>query len=216
MPFRATEGPTDAPIEMPDGSLLMGLIGYGLHGDKGSGSVLMRSADQGRTWTHLSTIARDPEGNLGGFVEPGIVRTKSGRIIAGLRNSGPDRAVFVTHSDDDGKTWAPVRQTPMTGHPIDLIQLADGRVMATYGVRPPVHGRPGGIRACFSRDNGETWDLQDEVQLRNDFINWDIGYPESLQFEDGRILTVYYYNLFGKYFLGGTFWKPAAFLSSSR
>jgi hypothetical protein len=25
---------------------------------------------------------------------------------------------------------------------------------------------------------------------------------------DGSILTVYYYNLFNKYFLGGTSWKP--------
>ena len=25
---------------------------------------------------------------------------------------------------------------------------------------------------------------------------------------DGRVLTVYYYNLFGKYFIGGTYWKP--------
>jgi hypothetical protein len=217
MPFTGSEGPTDAPIAMPDGSLLMGVIGYALHGDaKNTGSVLLRSADQGKTWTYVSTIASDPGGKLGGFVEPGLVRTKSGRIIAGLRNGGPDYAVYVAHSDDDGKTWTPVRKTPMHGHPVDLIQLADGRVMATYGVRPPIHARPGGIRACFSRDNGETWDIRDEVQLRDDFINWDIGYPESLQFEDGRVLTVYYYNLFGKYFIGGTFWNPAASTPSSR
>lgn len=217
MPFRDTEGPTDAPIEMPDGSLVMGVIGYALHGDaKNTGSVLLRSADQGKTWTYVSTIASDPDGKQGGFVEPGIVRTKSGRIIAGLRNAGADYAIYVAHSDDDGKTWTPVRKTPMHGHPVDLIQLADGRVMATYGVRPPIHARPGGIRACFSRDNGETWDIQDEVQLRSDFINWDIGYPESLQFDDGRVLTVYYYNLFGKYFIGGTFWRPPTPNSTTR
>ena len=51
--------------------------------------------------------------------------------------------------------------------------------------------------------------MQDEVQLRNDFPNWDVGYPESIELPDGRVLTVYYYNLFAKYFIGGTFWKPA-------
>ena len=80
--------------------------------------------------------------------------------------------------------------------------------MATYGIRPRMHGEPGGIRAAFSRDGGKTWDARSEVQLRNDFINLDIGYPESIQFPDGQVLTVYYYNLFQRFFLGGTWWKP--------
>jgi hypothetical protein len=96
----------------------------------------------------------------------------------------------------------------MIGHPVDLIQLKDGRLMASYGVRTGPHVKPGGIRACFSKDNGETWDIKTEVQIRNDFLNWDTGYPESIQMPDGKVLTVYYYNLFNKYFLGGTYWKP--------
>jgi hypothetical protein len=208
MPFRNVEGPTDAPIEMPDGSIVMGIIGYQLEGDeKNIGSVLLRSTDQGKSWKYVSTIASDPGGKLGGFVEPGIVRTKTGRIVAGLRNHGPDQAIWTTFSDDDGKTWAPVEKTAMVGHPVDLIQLSDGRVMASYGIRTP-HAKPQGIRACFSSDNGQTWDIKTEVQIRNDFINWDVGYPESLELPDGRVLTVYYYNLFNRYFLGGTYWKP--------
>jgi hypothetical protein len=66
-----------------------------------------------------------------------------------------------------------------------------------------------GVRACFSRDNGETWDIRSEVQIRNDFTNFDIGYPESLEMPDGQVLTVYYYSLFGKYFIGGTWWTPS-------
>jgi sialidase-1 len=67
---------------------------------------------------------------------------------------------------------------------------------------------PGGIRATFSGDNGETWQVESEVRIRQDFLNWDIGYPESMQMRDGRILTVYYFNLFGRYFIGQTIWKP--------
>lgn len=208
MPFKNMEGPTDAPIEMPDGSLVMGVIGYALEGDaKNNGCVLLRSEDQGTNWKYVSTIASDPGGKLGGFAEPGIVRTKTGRVIAGLRNHGPDNAIWVTWSDDDGKSWSPVRKTEMYGHPVDLIQLADGRVMATYGIRPQ-HAMPAGVRACFSTDNGETWNVRGEVQIRKDFMNWDVGYPESLEMPDGRVLTVYYYNLFSKYFIGGTYWKP--------
>ena len=207
-PFSDIEGPTDAPIEMPDGSIVMGMIGENTHTDPNNRSAIMlRSIDQGRTWSYLSTLASDPGGKLGGFMEPGIVRTKTGRIVAGLRNHGPDQAIWVTHSDDNGKTWAPVQKTRMIGHPVDLIQLADGRLMASYGIRTP-HTKPTGVRACFSRDNGETWDIETEVQLRNDFSNWDVGYPESLQFPDGRVLTVYYYNQLGKYYIGSTWWKP--------
>ncbi|MEJ7829136.1 MAG: sialidase family protein [Segetibacter sp.] len=209
MPFKNLEGPTDAPIEMPDGSIVMGLIGYSPHGDAGNrAAVMIRSIDKGKTWKYLATMANDPGGKLGGFLEPGIVRTKTGRIVTGLRNHGPEQAIWVTYSDDDGKTWAPVLKTQMIGHPVDLIQLKDGRLMATYGIRTGPHVKPGGIRACFSKDNGETWDIKTEVQIRNDFLNWDAGYPESLQMPDGKVLTVYYYNLFNKYFLGGTYWKP--------
>ncbi|HEX8522060.1 MAG TPA: sialidase family protein [Tepidisphaeraceae bacterium] len=208
MPFSNIEGPTDAPVEMPDGTILIAVTGYGLEHDlKNIGSLMLRSTDRGRTWKYFSTIAGDPAGKLGGFVEPGIVRTKSGRIVAGLRNHGPDKAIYITHSDDGGKSWANVQKTAMYGHPVDLIQLRDGRLMATYGVRPE-HAVPGGVRACFSNDEGTSWDGHTEVQLRNDFINWDVGYPESLELADGHVLTVYYYNLFGRYFLGETYWKP--------
>jgi len=209
MPFTNIEGPTDAPIEMPDGSIVMGIIGYSLGGDaKNHASVMIRSTDKGKSWKYLSTIASDPGGKLGGFMEPGIVRTKSGRIVAGLRNHAPDNAIWMTYSDDDGKTWAPAWKTEMIGHPVDLIQLSDGRLLASYGIRPGIHTIPGGIRACFSSDNGKTWDINTEVQLRNDLMNVDIGYPESLELPDGRVMTVYYFSLFGKYFLGSTFWKP--------
>ncbi|GEP42593.1 sialidase family protein [Brevifollis gellanilyticus] len=208
MSFRNVEGPTDAPIEMPDGSILMAIIGYNYEGDQGNrSSVMLRSTDQGKTWKHHSTIASDPGNKLGGFMEPGIVRTKSGRIIAAMRNHAGENAIWTAYSDDDGKTFSPVQKTSMIGHPVDLIQLADGRVMASYSIRT-MHARPGGVRACFSPDDGKTWDLSSEVQLRNDFINWDIGYPESMELPDGRVLTVYYYNLFNKYYIGGTVWKP--------
>jgi sialidase-1 len=209
MPFKNIEGPTDAPIEMPDGSALMAVIGYSINGDtKNTGAVMLRSTDKGESWKYLATIAGDPGGKLGGFFEPGIVRTKSGRIVAGLRSHGIDKAIWIARSDDDGKTWSPPRMTEMIGHPADLLQLRDGRLLCSYGVRTE-HALPEGVRACFSHDDGSTWDTSSETQLRSDFRNWDIGYPESIELADGRLLTVYYGNLFGKYFLAGTYWKPA-------
>ena len=209
MPFTDIEGPADAPIQMPDGSILMPVMGYNVRGDvQNEAAVMLKSVDKGKTWTHLSTMAEDPGGKLGHFQEPGIVRTKTGRIVAAIRNQGQDNAIWTTWSDDDGKTWTPVKQSPMIGHPADLIQLADGRLLCTYGQRSGRHSDPGGIRATFSVDNGETWQVEKEVKIRQDFLNMDIGYPESMQLSDGSIMTVYYFNLFGRFFLGQTIWKP--------
>ena len=119
------------------------------------------------------------------------------------------RAVFarLLHVPE---SWVAVghQASPMIGHPADLLQLADGRLLCSYGLRSGIHSDPGGIRATFSEDNGETWQIEKEVRIRKDFLNIDIGYPESMQMPDGRILTVYYFNMFGRYFLGQTVWKP--------
>ena len=209
MPFTDLEGPADAPIEMPDGSILMPLMAYNVRGDiTNKAAVLLKSSDQGKSWQYVSSIAEDPGGKLGMFGEPGLVRTRSGRLIAGLRNEGPENRIWTTYSDDDGRTWKPVTPSPMVGHPADLIQLADDRILCTYGARSRRHSDPGGIRAAFSEDNGETWRIEREVQIRRDFLNLDIGYPESIQLADGRVMTVYYFNLFGRFFLGQTLWKP--------
>jgi sialidase-1 len=209
MPFTDIEGPADAPIEMPDGSILMPVMGYNVRGDADNqAAVMLKSVDKGNSWTYLSTMAEDPGGKLGHFQEPGIVLTKSGRIVAAIRNQGLDNAIWTTWSDDGGKNWTPVKQSPMIGHPADLMQLADGRLLCTYGQRSARHSDPGGVRASFSVDNGETWQVEKEVVIRQDFLNMDIGYPESMQLADGRILTVYYFNLFGRFFLGQSIWKP--------
>lgn len=207
MHFTDTEGPADAMVPMPDGSILMPLIGYNVRGDLDNhASVLLRSTDSGKNWQYFSTMADDPGGKKGHFQEPGLVRMKSGHLLVAMRNNSG--YIWTAKSKDGGKTWSEPKPSPMTGHPADLALLPDGRVLCTYGVREPVHGAPGGIRAAFSKDEGETWDMENEVILRNDLLNWDIGYPESMVLADGRILTVYYMNVAGRYSIQGTIWRP--------
>jgi hypothetical protein len=209
MPFSDLEGPADAPIEMPDGSVLMPVMAYNVRGDiDNQAAVVLKTVDQGKTWQHLSTVVEDPGGKQGHFQEPALVRTRTGRLVMAIRNQGPENAIWTAWSDDNGKTWTKAQPTPMIGHPPDLVQLQDGRLLCTYGYRAGRHGDPGGIRAAFSADNGETWQIDQEVQIRKDFLNGDIGYPETLQMADGRLLTVYYFNLFQRFFIGGTWWRP--------
>ena len=48
------------------------------------------------------------------FQEPGIVRTRTGRIVAAIRNQGEDNAIWTTWSDNDGKTWMPWTDVKLT------------------------------------------------------------------------------------------------------
>ena len=48
------------------------------------------------------------------------------------------------------------------------------------------------------------------LALREGAGNHDIGYPRSLQLDDGSIMTVYYFNDAedGERYIAATLWKP--------
>jgi hypothetical protein len=76
----------------------------------------------------------------------------------------------------------------MIGKPPHLTKLRDGRILVTYGYR----FAPYGERACISSDGGTTWDYDNEIIIRDDAPSGDLGYPASIELEDGTVLTVYY------------------------
>ena len=180
-------------------------------------SYLLRSDDRGETWYYYSTIAMDPAGILN-LWEPTITRLPSGRIVALLRSdyvhmiAPPGGYLYTCYSDDDGASWSIPHRTPYWGYPADLITLQDGRVLASYGYRRD----PLSIRIAVSED-GVTWKAEDmeilrELPLRSmpasglNFASLNpnpvlstynvgfrhIGYPDSVQLKDGRIMTVYH------------------------
>ena len=42
----------------------------------------------------------------------------------------------------------------------------------------------------FSFDGGETWDTEHEICPLTE--TWDLGYPMSVELDDGSVLTVFY------------------------
>ena len=96
--------------------------------------------------------------------------------------------MWQSESFDGGRTWTEAHPTLMWCHPPHLIQLRSGAVLNTYSWRRP----PFGQRACLSYDVGETWDVANEMVIRDDALNWDLGYPASAELPDGTILTVCY------------------------
>lgn len=200
-----------APMELPDGSLI-----WSLSDDKTTRTLrtwVVHSWDRGASWGDARLVASDPAGDHSpftgiGFTEPHILSIGDGRIIALHRthpNDSPGEGyLYQSLSTDWGLNWRPAVRTPMWGHPPHLLRLSSGVILCTYGHRRP----PYGVRACFSHDNGQTWDIEHEVILRDDGLGRDLGYPYSVQLPDDTILTVYYF--YGEdqiRHIAGTFWR---------
>lgn len=194
-------GISEPAIEQADGTLL--LAGYKGLSQGGEAALLSRSTDGGRSWTQPTIIAHDASG-MRNYQEPALLDLGDGHILCVMRvldrrptaNDPDEQArrrgvtawMYQSHSRDNGQTWESPTSTEIYGHPPNLIQLADGRLLCSYGYRRA----PFGIRACFSHDQGQTWDTENEVVLRTDGGGGDIGYPSSVELADGSILTSYY------------------------
>ena len=133
-----------------------------------------------------SAVAHDPHGRLI-FGEPSLLRLPSGKLLCMMRTGD---YLYQAFSTDDGWVWQGLRRSPIWGFPSHLLRLRSGRILCTYGYRR----EPFGIRACLSDDEGETWDVSNEIVIRDDGVHRDLGYPSSVQLQDGRILSVYYFH----------------------
>jgi hypothetical protein len=167
-----------------------------------------RTADGGATWELVAWIGPEPE--QGFAIMPASLRLPSGDILVLLRVQ-PDAAhssIAAFCSSDDGLTWTrlsdPVPELAPSNPPA-LIRLRDGRLCLTYGVR----AAPYRICAKMSSDQGHSWG--DEIVLRDDGANWDIGYTRNVQRADGNVVTVYYFNdaqSGHERYIAATVWEP--------
>jgi hypothetical protein len=165
--------------------------------------IAVRTTDGAKTWKMLSFVGPEPEGNDFAIM-PSTVDLGKGRMITAIRHR---RFIEVYGTEDNGLTWKHI-STPVPdsgrGNPAAMIRLKDGRIALAYGYR----GEPYGIRALVSKDGGKTWG--DEIRLRSDAGNWDLGYPRSVQRPDGKVVTVYYYNDSPdtERYIGVSIWEP--------
>lgn len=175
-------------VEMPDGSWLLPLHGR-CAADERNRVYTVRSRDEGRTWGQPLTIAYDPEQRIG-FHEPAMLRLPGGTLLTVMRTDGADGYLYQAFSTDDGWTWQGLKRTPIWGFPCHLLSLRSGHVLCAYGYRR----EPFGVRAVLSFDGGRTWDMRREIVIRSDGLHRDLGYPASIQLQDDRILSVYYFH----------------------
>ena len=165
-----------------------------------------RTRDGGATWEFVTWIGPEPDGFS---IMPTTVRLSETEIYTGLRRKEGDTHWIDGYlSVDNGETWRlinrPAESTGGTfGNPGSMIELADGRLAIVYGYRSP----PYGMRARLSEDRGRTWG--EEIMLRDDAGSWDLGYPQSVQREDGNIVSIYYFNEDDEErYIAATIWNP--------
>ena len=167
---------------------------YGVGPGKQRSAYVLRSEDDGDTWTCLPMAMGDEQMS---YNETALGLNAKGDVIALIRSAeSADRKraghLYQATSTDQGKTWSEPVNTGIWGYPAHLLRLPDDRLVATYGVRRA----PMGIRACLSRDGGRTWDVEDEIVLRADGFGSgsDLGYPITERLADGTLATIYYFN----------------------
>lgn len=170
-----------------------------------------RSYDGGRKFGFLSWLSEEP---VGFQIMPASLRLDEKRILAAVRCTERGEFTESRHwidtylSEDDGLTWTnvgrPVPASGMGGNPPTLTRLEDGRIILIYGYR----AEPFGIRAKISEDGGGSWG--EDIVLRDDGGNQDLGYPRTTLRADGSLVTAYYYNdtAEGDRYISATIWKP--------
>lgn len=183
-PFRVPVNSPHGPIALKSGRLLY-------PGKKlwdGSRNGVAESTDDGATWRWLAEFPTRSGDKFEEYHELHGVETASGRVLVHIRNHNKANAgeTLQTESSDGGKTWTEPHGIGVWGLPSHLLRLRDGRLVMSYGYRRA----PFGNQARVSKDDGRTWG--EPITISADGIRGDLGYPSTVELNDGGLLTVWY------------------------
>lgn len=209
----------DPIVEMPDESWLMPV--YTGAPQRSDISWLIRSFDKGNSWCSPIRIMSDENGKFSqyqgiNYNETSLLHLGNGEILAMVRADadfhtenefmpvGGVGDLCTSRSFDSGMSWTFPKRTGIWGQPGSIIQLSNGNILCTYGFRKS----PFGVRCCLSYDKGKTWDVDNEIIIRDDCPTWDCGYPFTIELKNGELYTVYYFvDDNGTRHICGTKWK---------
>jgi hypothetical protein len=190
---------------LQSGHILLPVYARDLQGDNDQ-VFLWRSDPNGDNWrliplcSSVSSVTGD---------ETCFIETEPGKVLAHLRHSTPGQFasgyLLESWSEDDGLTWSQPMRTDIKGYPPHLLRLQDGRLLCGVTYR----WQPMGIRLALSEDNGKSWDTENTIIMRDDAGTaspmWpdypnhsggsDVGYPITVQFDDGSLFTCYWITL---------------------
>ena len=170
-------------IVSPDGKLVY--VGYS-HYNKEVGEftqMSMITSIDGINWSEPIILADAAKKTDMDLAEPSSAYALDGTLIVQFRSAA---GIYQCESKD-GEKFTELHLICDTGDsPSGLLCMSNGVLVMTYGYRKS----PYNVRARVSYDNGVSW--SDEIILTSGGVNWDFGYTDSVELEDGRVLTVYY------------------------
>lgn len=180
------------PVQLRDGRLLH--AGKELWtGAKRTG--FWESTDDGTSWRFLAALPVRPGDSADEYHELHAVEAIDGRLVAHIRNENKTNhnETLQSESTDGGRTWSMPGRPRIAdgtdgiwGLPSHLLRLRDGRLLMTYGHRRA----PLGNQARISTDQGRTW--SEPLRISTDATSGDLGYPSTVELDDGTLLTVWY------------------------
>ncbi len=175
-----------AMCEGKDGRLYWVVARSGAEEPKRTETHLLISQDHGDTWQYSCLVARDSKMS---FNETSLYETPKGHLVAFLRTEGGDDHTVIARSIDRGRSFQ-WEDAGFQGHPHHAIRLPDRRVLLVYGYRHP----PFGVRARVLDAECKGFATAEEIVLRADGGNGDLGYPWATMVSNKRALVVYYFN----------------------
>ncbi len=184
-PYDSIVNSPHGPIQLADGRQLY--AGKDLW-KSGKWIGVCESTDDGRSWKKLAQIPTRPSDDPGEYHELHAVEATNGTLVAQIRNNNPAyrSETLQTKSTDGGKTWSVPHPIGVWGLPSHLLRLRDDRLLMTYGYRR----KPFGNQARISTDHGKTW--SEPITVSGDGANGDLGYPSTVELQDGTLLTAWY------------------------
>lgn len=176
-----------AMCEGRDGKLFWVVASNTRLSPRNSATHLFISRDRGTTWSYSCPVAQDDKVS---FNESSAYQTPSGDLVVFMRTADFDDHTVVARSKDNGQTFDKWQDAGFKGHPHHALKLPDNRVLLVYGYRHP----PFGIRARVLAPECDNLQTSQEIILRNDGGNRDLGYPWATMLSSSEALVVYYFN----------------------
>lgn len=174
------------PIELNDGSILWVGTVFGEHN-----KIEVHTIDtESGTTAYRGRIETDGFDSLS-FYEPHAIQLPDGKIVCHIRVENDEETIFTLYqsvSYDNGKSWSKPKQIigDDSGAPAHLFLHSSGILISAFSRRT----LPYGIRVIFSSDGGESW--SDEYTVYENYCSDDLGYPSTVELDDGSLLTVFY------------------------